>query len=61
MIIVVLDWCFDVLLFVKNDYLFLLFLEVVVVGNHAILHYVNGITFIHFDDEDEEEVKEKMD
>ena len=58
--IIVLDWCFDTLLFVKNDPLFLLFFEVVIAGNLAILHYVNGITFIHFDD-DEEETKEKTD
>ena len=58
--IIVLDWCLDTLLFVKNDPLFLLFFEVVIAGNLAILHYVNGITFIHFDD-DEEETKEKTD
>lgn len=59
--IIVLDWCFDTLLFVKNDPLFLLFFEVVIAGNLAILHYVNGITFIHFDDDDDEETKEKTD
>ena len=58
--IIVLDWCFDTLLFVKNDPLSLLFFEVVIAGNLAILHYVNGITFIHFDDDDEE-TKEKTD
>ena len=58
--IIVLDWCFDTLLFVKNDPLFLLFFDVVIAGNLAILHYVNGITFIHFDDDDEE-TKEKTD
>lgn len=49
------------LLFVKNDPLFLLFFEVVIAGNLAILHYVNGITFIHFDDDEEKETKEKTD
>lgn len=55
---IVYDWCFSVLLFTKNDYFFMVYILVVVVGNLAILHYVNGLSFIRLDDEEE---KEKMD
>lgn len=36
----------------------MVYILVVVVGNLAILHYVNGLSFIRLDDEEE---KEKMD
>ena len=43
-------------MFTSSDSLFMLYSMVVVVGNHAILHYVNGLSFIRLED-DEEKVK----
>lgn len=43
----------------RSDPLYAFYLLVVVVADHAILHYINGMTLVKLDDE--EEVKEKSD
>ena len=45
------------MLLTRRDPLFAFYLLVVVVADHAILHYINGMTLVKLD----EDVKEKSD
>ena len=47
-----------VMFLTRSDPLYAFYLLVVVVADHAILHYINGMTLVKLDDED---VKEKSD
>ena len=55
---VVGEWCAGVMLLTREDPLYPLYFLFVVVADHAILHYINGMTLVKLDDE---EVKEKTD
>ena len=46
------------MLLTREDPLYPLYFLFVVVADHAILHYINGMTLVKLDDE---EVKEKTD
>mgnify|MGYP007107755688 FL=1 len=46
------------MLLTREDFLYPLYFLFVVVADHAILHYINGMTLVKLDDE---EVKEKTD
>ncbi|OAO16323.1 hypothetical protein AV274_1945, partial [Blastocystis sp. ATCC 50177/Nand II] len=55
---VVGEWCAGAMLLTREDPLYPLYFLFVVVADHAILHYINGMTLVKLDDE---EVKEKTD
>ena len=55
---VVGEWCAGVMLLTREDPLYPLYFLFVVVADHAILHYLNGMTLVKVDDE---EGKEKPD
>lgn len=56
-------WCSDVLTTARMDPWFVVAWLLCVVGNHAMLHYLNGLTLGKEEEEEEGEgeKKEKMD
>ena len=54
-------WCSDVLTTARMDPWFGVAGLACVVGNHAVLHYLNGLTLGKEEDGEKMEKKEKMD
>ena len=57
---VVVQWMGDLVALMIDDSWLFCYLMIVVVADLAILHYVNGVSFLA-EEESQEEVKEKMD